>query len=120
MTFNETMEINGVRTSFEFCESCFVHLHDKVCQKTFDNWKKDKKKGLQLNSIGYNLLSSLNKSKKLKDPTRRNYANILEARKAMASLDVDDSMLELACIPDSPGSMQAYIFMVKEFFLFAW
>jgi hypothetical protein len=30
LTFNETMEINGVRTSFELYESCFVHLHDKL------------------------------------------------------------------------------------------
>ena len=30
-------------------------------------------------------------------------------------MDVDDSMLELACIPDSPGSMQAYLWL-KNFF----
>ena len=61
LTFDETMVVNGVDKSVQLCENCFVHLHAKVCKKTFANWKRSTKIRVRHDPVRFNLSTSTKK-----------------------------------------------------------
>lgn len=115
LSFDETMDIDGVNISISLCESCFVHLNDVVCNKTFANWKKSMKKRMFQNAVQSNLHSSITNIRRYKDPTTNHYRNILEARKALGDLDLSETDIHLSCLPKGTRFLQAYYWLSNFF-----
>jgi hypothetical protein len=117
LTYVESMDIGGESTNVKLCESCFVHLHQEICMKTYANWKQTSKKRLMFDAVESNLVTSQAKIRKVKDSTTQHYSNILEARIALRDLNLEESQLHMACIPNSPGQVSAYQWLAKFFSL---
>jgi hypothetical protein len=116
LTFQETINIAGVDTSVTLCESCYVHINNEICERTFANFKKQLKKRMLFDAVGASdMQTSIRNPKRVKDSTKTRFRNIVHARKVLGHLDLDESCLHLACLPDSPASLQAYKWLTQFF-----
>ena len=113
--YQETMVIAGRNESVTLCEDCFLNLHDTVSKRAYGNWKQELNKRIVFDATACPLLTSLSKSKKVKDLTKKHYRNILEARAALGASGLDEQSLHLTCLPSGPRYLQAYHWMSNFF-----
>jgi hypothetical protein len=105
-----TME-DKTKVVVNLCETCFVHMHDHCCLKTYANWKKIIKRRLLFDHVESKIQS-------VSSPTKlstKHYANIHEARAALYHLKLSEEQLQLACVPESEKYRQVFWWM-SDFF----
>jgi hypothetical protein len=112
--FKEFIIVNGDNVAIDICESCYVLLHDHVCRKTYDNWKKEFKNRLAFDHFQTRLLDD---PKQIYDIKTQRYKTIYEARESLGHLNLSDTMLQLSCIPNSESCRQAFYWLQRFFAL---